>query len=155
MIAAAMAAGITIRFRHDGQLQFNVEQATAKLAEANTNFAETMCLYRALAKKQVTTPVIDKLLLAAFPLPTVREDGSPVSTRRERVVTEVKRLMVEGAGNGGGTAWDFLNGVTEFLDHEGDGKDPVANRVKHFESSLFGHRALTRARAFKAVSDLL
>jgi hypothetical protein len=150
VIASAMEGGITIRFKHDSGLMVNVGEAANRLAEVNRNFAATIDAYKAMAALPLTSKRLDALYTLALPIRRDPDtDAEIASPRRAKIIAESARLMVEGSGAGGGTVWDWYNGVTEFLDHEGD------HRGKHFESSLWGVRSEIRRSAYDAAMSVL
>jgi phage/plasmid-like protein (TIGR03299 family) len=76
--------------------------------------------------------------------------------RRERLVHDidmVQTLAATGNGNRGETAYDWLNGLTDFLDHNKERmkstKDAQAKAQGRMNDIMFGDSSITRSRALR------
>lgn len=146
----ALAEGVNVGVKHSGQMEIQLNEARERLAKASDRFAETMKVYKTLAREKATEETVNELFAATFP---TYKDEKEVSKRRLNQIAEMTRLMFEGRGNGGGTLWDWFNGVTEYVDHVPASKKATAEET--LVSSWFGARATVRERAWDAVSRLV
>lgn len=149
-LRSAEASGINVRVPHSGKMQVRLDDAMEKLEVANEKFRTLMDTYRGMARVRANKDLVDEMFMMTFP---VYDDEKMISTRRMNQIGEMTRLMFEGAGNGGGTIWDWYNGVTEYLDHVPTSKK--ATQDDTLVSSWFGQRAQVRDRAWGAASAML
>lgn len=72
-----------------------------------------------------------------------------VGTRVRNRGREIARLAERGAGNKGETAYDLLNGYTDYWTHQAN----KSSKVSNFQSSDFGPAAQRKVQAFSLLSD--
>jgi len=132
--------------RHSGNVKTNLAEMVKTLERTHAEFGRLMEAYRAMAQVRLTDAKIAKFFKMTFPV----VEGEEWSPRRQNQITDMQRLAIEGAGNGGGTVWDLFNGVTEWIDHEA-GVDEMAS----INSSWFGTRRDQRQDAFRAAMNLV
>jgi len=70
---------------------------------------------------------------------------------RQNEENELIELFTKGIGNSGVSLWDGYQGVTEWLDHQGDRKRRAVRTAKHLQndlsSNIFGTSARAKGRA--------
>lgn len=146
---AALATGINARIAHSGKMAMKFEEAKAEIAKGSEQFAALLSQLRTMNAKRATKTTVEKLFELTFP--TTKEgakEEKAFSSRRLKQIAAITDLMMTGLGNGAGTVYDWYNGVTQYLDHDDDGRG--ASTADVFVSSNFGSRANIRERAFQA-----
>jgi phage/plasmid-like protein (TIGR03299 family) len=94
-----------------------------------------------LNQKMVDTKMVESFLTSVF-----GNSESGVNTRKKEAVTE---LFEHGKGNNGETAWDLVNGLTEYVDHYS--KETSEDRLEY---STIGNGYDLKANAFAAAMAL-
>ncbi len=101
-------------------------------------------VFNAMAKKQVTKPVIEKFLLELYP----KKEGNDTMTASEKIRRGILQDFDAGRGAGlytaNGTAFGLYNAVTHYLD-QSKGYESADARMK---SVILGGVALKRQKAF-------
>lgn len=129
---------------------FDVVQAKQDLGIGVESFDSFMSQMRTLAKVKVTPSKVEELTAQALRRPTVEKMTK--EERQEliesRPAQEILRLY-NGAALGSdlagvaGTAWGWLNAVTEYVDH----RSPTRTEENRFNKSLFGKHDRLKQRA--------
>lgn len=154
--ASRSARGV-VSVRHTGDVKAKMQEAHRVLNLSRESIARVKQDVDRLVNTYVTGKgtVASQFLARVFPSPDPRADDTPTSygARIGKVVALRKRaeeLAYTGAGNGGSSLWDFVNGVTDLVDHE------LVTRSR--KSALLytqeGEGQRIKARAFEAALEL-
>lgn len=81
--------------------------------------------------------------------PNLDADDQPYTVAKQ--VDELMAKFRKGIGNNGETAWDMVNAVTEYVDHENGKRKMMDRRV---DSSLMGAGNTLKTKAFSKVLEL-
>lgn len=119
---------------------FNPKAVQEELGLAQARFDDTMALFQRLAARELT---------AAEMVETTQE--LLAVEKRTRTVDAIVAAAQTGVGNSGATAWDWLNGVTEWTDHGVKAKTP-SHRLN---SAWFSYNAGVKARALELATTLV
>lgn len=118
-------AGAARRFtvRHAGDVKAKMKQATQLMGITRASIAEVTKQVYALVSAKATPEKVESFLLGVFPTPTPKKDERPdaYGARLGKTIALRRRaneLASVGAGNGFGSLYDLVNGVTDFVDHE-------------------------------------
>jgi phage/plasmid-like protein (TIGR03299 family) len=150
----AGSSGISVR--HVGDVLGKAKEAERLLGITLKYFDDFAEESRAFALRPLTEEAVRSYFANLVPIP---QDGDP--TRATATRETLLRLFEAGKGNAlpsvRGTLWAALNAVTEFVDHERPTrvKDGESERLKRFESALFGSGASLKDRAWKEAARLL
>lgn len=98
-----------IEIRHTLNAVDRMEQAIRVWSGAENWFNKFQDSVKILTNKMIDKKTADKFIDSLFP----GKDKGVTLRKREKVW----ELFESGKGNGKGTAWDLLNGVTEYVDH--------------------------------------
>ncbi len=125
---------------------------------AMTTFDRTIAAMRELAKVKMTAPAVIEATATLLHPDYVELDAEKQDkVRRSQPVETIGRLALDGEAIGSdlggvaGTAWGWLNSVTEYVDHQGRART-VDNRLN---SAWFGKGAELKERAYVMATDLL
>jgi phage/plasmid-like protein (TIGR03299 family) len=129
-----------ISFRHTKNIKLKLEDALKIYAKGENYFNDFVEISKRMCQKQVDSIMVDNFLNSLY------EDKN--STKTENKKEEIKRLFENGKGNGKGTVYDLLNGLTEYVDHFGFEK----NRE---EQSLIGRGMALKEKAFNLAKALV
>lgn len=153
--------GTVVKVRHRSVL--NADDVNDKLGiMAKEQFSETMAHFRSLAE----TPMSDlDMTMATMGMFDDLDDMTPEQLMKLASTKPVERIInltVERAAIGHdlsgseGTAWGWLNGVTQFVDHEGGGRtaDAVVSRAWFGEGDKLKQRAFNFANDFMQTGDV-
>lgn len=148
--------GNGISIRHVGDVLGRAREAqrllgiTAKYYDAFGDQA------RAFAQHSLTREALARYFHDLVPDPKDANPARAITTRET-----LHRLFEVGKGNAlpgvRGTVWAALNAVTEYVDHERPTRLTIGGneRLKRFESSLFGSGAALKERAWNKALTLL
>ena len=124
-----------MRFKHTIRVQDRMETAL-RVFDESVDFHENF-----LAEaKRLSQVAVDKNMVETF-LSSLFSDSSKNDKKKEHI----EYLFQNGKGNKGETAWDLLNGTTEWVDHYA-GKDDKRN-----DYSIFGAGHKLKEKAFDLV----
>jgi phage/plasmid-like protein (TIGR03299 family) len=110
------------------------------------NGGESWLTYFKETTMKLNQKMVDKKMVDAF-LDEIYGKGESKPTVEKKETT--KMLFETGKGNGKGTAWDLLNGVTEYIDHYS--KKDSGDRLE-FANSGIGYNI--KARAFNLLTNI-
>lgn len=147
----------TVKVSH--RSTFNPHDVKTNLGVGRQQFATFMDQMRALARVKVDRATVDRLTTR-----TLAKVGADVEVpeldlrdlRESRPYQTILRLF-DGAGQGAqllgaqGTAWGWLNAVTEYVDH----RAPARNENNRFNSALFGVNDELKAKAAELALELV
>lgn len=140
------AASSKLRVRHSKDVTFNVQVALECIDLENQKFAATVDQWRKLANVGFSPSDVRKYVERVFDVDPSKEE---VSTKLGNQLDKVTHLALFGMGNQGGSLWDALNGVTQWLTYEA-GHNPNSRT----ESLLFGANGKRLERATSIAYDL-
>jgi len=136
-----------VRLRHSSGIQLKIQDAFRVFGLGVSFFADFKERSQYLANKILDKAKVERFLDEV--IGSAKREGRGDSTRILNRRIKVENLFENGKGNGGGTAWDLYNGLTEFVDHFSQGDER-----KRFESSVCGSGANLKAKAFDAALAL-
>lgn len=116
MKAAVQSAAIKIHIRHTKNAMYKYEEALKVFGLATREFQTFIETSRALAQKMLDRDKVIRLIRETFEIPAELANEEIPPARRHKM-NMVYSLYREGKGNHGESAYDFVNGVTEFVDH--------------------------------------
>ena len=136
-----------VYIRHSGNIKNKVEEARRVLGISIKWYTE----FEELCKQLVSTPITeakaeeyyDKLIYGNTP-----EEKKEESAILKNRMQDMMHLFKHGKGNRGETAWDWLNGSTEYYDHGRQIKGETADPTNRLKSIWFGAAAKAKERAF-------
>ena len=138
----------TISLRHTTNVRERFKEAQAIFNLSIDAFSQFEVQAKQLAEKVVDGNMVDKFLTEILGEPIKADGASSVRIQNKR--DEVTHLFQHGKGNDGKTAWDLLNGLTEFIDHGTN----TNNENKQYNSAMFGHGQDIKAKAFETALAL-
>lgn len=144
-----------VRVGHRQTFQADEVKQALGLVEAKAQFEEQLALFRELAQVSLTTEQQRELtleLLAPQSRALLTEDEA-TKLEATKSYRRVMGLAQAGQGQGlcRGTAWAWLNGVTEWQDHHTSAKSP-SHRLN---SAWFSYGEATKAKALKIAAELV
>lgn len=147
----------TIRIHHKGSLTERFADASRLFHLSLDTFEVFQKQCQFLAQKQLDKAMVERFLdtVVGKPVEQVKNEETGLMELVERPRIQAKRdkivdLFENGRGNGQNTAWDLLNGATEYVDHFTN----VDNADRRFASALIGHGAEFKQTAFEAAMAL-
>ena len=145
------------KVQHRTSVDFGNVAVALGLEKARTDFEDTIAQMRRLAETQIPNKLaIDataELFVAGWrDMDTAARDKQ--MAREGGALAAIGRLALNGRAKGSdldgvtGTAWGWLNAVTEYVDHHSNtrGENKGDNR---FNSAMFGRGADTKQRAYQ------
>jgi len=129
----------TASIRHTKNAQNRLQQAMRVWAISVNTFEQIEITAAKLMQKTVDKEMVEKFLDEI-----VGKVDSKTSTRKKNQRFEIEQAFLRGRGNHGQTAWDLVNGVTEYYQHTTNQNDPEARTA----SAMFG---TGKSQADKAV----
>ena len=121
---------MSVSVRHTKNAQARLEAANQIWAKAEMDFTDIVAKTNQLISKQVTEDEVDKFLDALL-----GEITEKSSTRIKNQRNDIKYLFEHGHGNNGKTAWDLVNGATEYYQHETNSNNPDARLASYLTGS--------------------
>ncbi len=141
------------------RMKFDPKAAKQQLGIVHGAFGEFIATARTLAKKPVSTAkagdMLVQLLSAKPEVETPEQTAERVAKARDKDAYQKILALFNGTGKGAtmdgakGTAWGWLNGVTEFVDHH-----RKADSVDHrWAAAIDGQGAALKERAMAIALD--
>jgi phage/plasmid-like protein (TIGR03299 family) len=136
--------------------KFNADKAKDDLqVGVHSAFEATMNQYRMLAdKRMLSDDVIRKTVELFKPNSSEMAKDEFIKAMNSKPVTRIMQLALDGQARGSeldgvqGTAWGWLNAVTEYVDHEGRAR----SQDNRLNSAWFGKGDELKTRALQLVS---
>lgn len=122
---------------HRGNVHANVDMLIDAINTDTVQFEATESQYKKMMATKLSKDAIRDYVKVVMDL---EEKGN--NRRATNLIDHITNLAISGVGNSGETAWDALNGVTEFLSHEAG-----RNADNRFASLWFGQNANMLKRA--------
>lgn len=129
---------LSVSIKHTPNADAQIREALRVFTLSGDYFSEYRQKAQYLAQKAV-----DKAMVRRFLDDVI---GEADSTRKQNQRDKVEELFVSGRGNNGRSAYDLLNGLTEYVDHYRNADDDNA--------MLFGSGAALKAKAFETALSL-
>jgi len=132
--------------RHSKNVSVRLQDAIALLGWANESTEATFAIYRALAETKLDADTAFKVFnnIATYHCGWTEE-----SPRIVEATDQMMHLFRNGAGNGGVTAFDALNGVTDWVDHQRVFAEGEDMQERKFMYSTSGQGATIKRKAVK------
>ena len=138
---------------HRKNFQSRKEEAAKVLGLASAYFDDLQMVMDTLAEQQVTKSYVEGFINALVP-----SSKDEVSTRTENRRNQITHLFSNGRGNNGETKWDLYNAVTEYVDHQSNGRVTESRMERsealadieqetRFERSILGSGATMKQKA--------
>lgn len=131
---------------HSSKMNQRLEDIQASIAEADMAFQSAAEAYRTMARKQLSTKLIEEFLANTFQWQQTDNLSKREESFKIKQTETILRLMETGRGADiqgvKGTVWGLYNGITEFVQHE-QGKDE--SRLKN---AWFGSGMALNERAY-------
>lgn len=131
----------SLRIRHIGNVEQEIEQAAIALDIARRRFAKTADDYRQLAERVMN---LDE---ARLYWATALEGVSTSAKVQDLTLQRVEQLWARGRGALAGSAWGAYNAITEYLTHERGRERSRKESVLIGDSAKVSQRALELALA--------
>ena len=144
-----------VSIRHAGAVEQAMVRAEGTVEEIVRDIAVLQDQIRLLTNTPATNDLIASVVESILPEPQAPYSATPEIRHEFEIkhaawgqkVDRVLSLYDSGRGNGQGTAWDLVNGITEYVDHERS----TSKRIKDpAEYITMGVGALAKATAFEA-----
>ncbi|MFH1761577.1 MAG: DUF932 domain-containing protein [bacterium] len=123
---------LSVSVKHTGNAESHIKEAFQIFNISNDYFSNYKEKASYLCRKIVNKNMVERFLDQVI--------GEAEFTRKKNQRERVEQLFVYGKGNGRGTAYDLVNGLTEWVDHERS-KD-------NLDSRLLGSGAALKSMAF-------
>jgi phage/plasmid-like protein (TIGR03299 family) len=134
---------------HTKGVETRVNNAIEALGWANDATRATFAIYGALATARVSIDTAHneyrRLVVGAA---TNLTDG------QRTTIEKMTSLFRDGHGNEGKTAFDFVNGATEWVDHHRNYRENEGKRERRFITTTFGDGATLKSQAFRVAKQL-
>lgn len=130
-----------VSVRHTESMDDRLREAFKAFNLTQAHFLKFKEMAQYLSRKQC-----DRLMVERFLNDLMPDTGS---TRNDNQRKRVIELFEGGKGNGLGSAWDLLNGATEYADHF-----RTSDPEKRLESAMFGSGGQLKQRAFELAMAL-
>ena len=130
-----------VSVRHTESMDDRLREAFKAFNLTQAHFVKFKEMAQFLARKQCDRKMVETFLNDLMP-----DTGS---TRNDNQRKRVIELFEGGKGNGQGSAWDLMNGATEYADHF-----RTSDPEKRLESAMFGSGAQLKQRAFELAMAL-
>jgi phage/plasmid-like protein (TIGR03299 family) len=148
---ALNSASNRIHIRHTKNYANKADDAKRALGLANKNLDVVEKTLNAFYTLRINAKQAESLVASIFPGKT-DENGKTeeVSKQTENARGQVLDLFSRGRGNRGQTAYDLLNGLTEFVDHHRGTRVTTGTSEADlkFDSALFGSGATLKQKGF-------
>jgi len=138
--------------RHSKNVEVRIKEAIELLGWANEATDSTFKLYETLASARIQEEAAIKTFEAL-----IEEDlgYSPDGGTYVKVKDDLVDLFRNGAGNSGETAFDGLNAVTDWVDHQRNFREGADIDDRRFTYSLMGPGAIIKRKAAKRFGELV
>jgi phage/plasmid-like protein (TIGR03299 family) len=153
-LGANTRASFTVR--HTANADQRITDAHKVLANLGTDITRMEDKLNFLAQRKMTREAMTTIMDRLFPKTEKEKDGEIVlesSTRRENLIAEVLKTYEMNDGNAfpeqRGTAWNLLNAVTAWTDHQRSAKDDG----KRAEAAMFGTGDILKSKAFEVIME--
>jgi phage/plasmid-like protein (TIGR03299 family) len=146
MVASAGEMEVTTGIRHTKNAGNKYEQALQVFNSSQDAFKHFVETSKVLAQKMLDRDKVINLIRETFRIPNETKNDD-IATVTKNKMNEVYTLFQKGKGNEGKTAWDFINGVNEWVDHHSRRNDEQRR-----EYSTFGGGFALKERALELVT---
>jgi phage/plasmid-like protein (TIGR03299 family) len=134
-----------IRIKHSIGIQERVTLALESINRIKIERENFIAVSKRLANAIIDKKTVDTFLNSLLDIKDIQEE----STRTKNIRAEIENLIYSGKGNNGSSAWDSMNGVTEYVDHFANTED------RREYSANFGTGAKMKAKAFNLATQLI
>lgn len=147
-IRKAKGKGVSVRHTRDAEARINSKLET--LSDARQTFTNTMEKLEILAQRSVDTKMVEEVIAEVFKV----DSYDDASTRAKTQMDTVRMLFEQNDNNAfpqfRGTAYNLLNGLTEFTDHykevrRTDGRLELTETQMRSENAMFGKASSDKA----------
>lgn len=146
-----------VKVTHRMQFDHDAVKRELGIERAEASFADTMATFRRLAETQITdqqlVSLTGELVAPGFAGMTPDEQRKEAKAKDFNIIG----ALAHGGARGGkmdgttGTAWGWLNAVTEYVDHTARAR----SQDNRLSSAWFGPGAALKSRALEMVTELL
>ena len=141
-------ADLTIR--HTKNAGSRLIDARAALASMGDDVARVEDRMNYLAGRKLNREALTSIMDRLFPKRSGEDGAARETTRRTHILTDVMKLYEMNDGNAfpeqRGTAYNLLNAITNYVDHERSSKDDM-----RAESAMFGSGDALKSKAFDVI----
>ena len=148
-------AGVTqLYVTHAKGVESRLATAIETLGWANEQTRSTFAIYEALANASIAKDTAHKAFKKL--VKDTEKEIANIGKRSENKVETLMTLFSVGKGNGGKTAFDYLNAATDYVDHARNFRNTGGNisERRFLDSNLGGLGDKMKARAFKQAKVL-
>lgn len=139
----------TLRVKHTKNSAKRIDNLKMEIEEIRDTAMSMQERLKFLAGRKVDKVSLESIMTKLFPKKQT-EDGEESSTRRDNILAEILTLYDANDGNAfpeqRGTAYNLLNAVTNYTDHQRSSKNGM-----RAESALFGSGDKLKGQAFAAI----
>lgn len=139
----AESKGSTLYCNHRSGIVNRLQTSVEALGWATSHTQSTFAIFEALA----TTKITDGKAGLGFQRLIGVKDGENPTKRQNAKVEQLFDLYRNGPGVNGATAYDFVNAVTDYVDHHKQTNSKMTADRKFFRTSFDGDGVNTKARA--------
>jgi hypothetical protein len=136
----ASKGGLNAKVYHTKNAKANMESLANRISEIIAGRAEYVSTMERLATVEISKDEAIYLPLAYFGRNNSPEKENVISTRSFHAAEGIQNLFMRGLGNGGKTAYDLVNGATEYWT-SGDGTGLKADNTTKLFKGRFGAAA--------------
>lgn len=136
----------SIKIRHSSTWEDKRNEAQRVLGLTKTYFGDLQSELAKLQDRPFTQDDMEAFSKLLYPASKGEKD---VATRTSNMRWGTARLFNRGAGNHGQTAWDALNAVTDYVDHQ----STIRGQSTRLESALMGSGAQLKQKAFDLLTS--
>ena len=138
--------------KHTKNSQIIIPERMKILLQSERYFKDFMDSAKRLADKQADVMMVNAFITSMFGEKKLNKKTNikERSTKAKNQINEVRTLIKNGKGNGQGTAWDVLNGYTEWIDWKRSDDDE-----KRMVSATIGDGYNKKAKAMKSILSLV
>lgn len=149
-VALSEKARAALTIRHTKNAAARIENAREALAAIGNDVVRLEDRLNFLAARKMNREALDSIMDRLFPK-RVKNDGQPVAAaRRENIIADILKIYELNDGNAfpeqRGTAYNLLNAITNFTDHERSTK--TDGRA---ESAMFGSGNDLKVKALEVI----
>lgn len=147
-LAETAVAGLFVS--HARGVDARIKTALETLGWANEATRATFAIYEALAATKLTVDAARGTFRRV-----VAADTDTLTAGQDRTIERMTELFLHGQGNAGASAFDLVNAVTDWADHEKTYRDDDRTAERRFLSSSMGGDAdRLKTAAFQAARKL-